>query len=376
MLMQKCNVIYMDNNASVAINPKALAAMQEVQSLPLNASSIHSLGRKARGILEATREKIADLANTGNARIVFTASGTESNNMALRGLAKYKVLVSAIEHSSVLKIGVHEHEIPANSDGVVDVSGLERLLRQFEGEKMLVSVMLANNETGVIQPIREIAEVVHTHGGLLHTDATQGFGKIKVDMAELGADMLTISAHKLGGPQGAAALIFKKHVILNSIILGGEQEQSFRAGTENVAAIHGFSVAIDDVAETLKEADNIAKIRDYIETEIKNIAPDVVIFGKNAERLPNTSMLTMPGVLSETQVMHFDMEGIAVSAGSACSSGKIETSHVLLAMGVDPEIAKCAIRVSLGVNNTAENATKFINAWKALYERASKKQAA
>lgn len=374
--MLKDSHIYMDNNATVVTSQKVLAAMQELHGLPLNASSIHASGRRARGLLEAVRERIAALTNCGNARIVFTASGTESNNMALRGLAGYKVLVSAVEHASIRKIGVHEGEIAVNGDGVVDIAALCQQLRNYKDGKFLVSVMLANNETGVIQPIKEIAEIVHAHGGLIHTDAVQAFGKINVDMAALGADMLTISAHKFGGPQGAAALIFKKGAKLESIIMGGGQEQGYRAGTENVLAIHGFGAAALEATESLENSDNIARIRDKIETEIKNIAPDAVIFGQSAIRLPNTSMIAMPYVPSGTQVMHFDMESIAVSAGSACSSGKVEVSHVLLAMGVPENLAKCAIRVSLGINNTIDDAEKFVIAWKKLYERAGIKRAA
>lgn len=375
-LMQQPNIAYMDNNATTATSKAVFAAMNELKELPLNASSIHSLGRKARGLIEAARENIAKLANSGNCRVIFTASGTESNNMALRGLDKYKVIVSSIEHASVLKVGTHAHEIPVNNAGIIDVLGLERLLLQYAGEKMLVSVMLANNETGVLQPIREIAEIVHAHGGFIHTDAAQCFGKITVDMAALGVDMLTISAHKFGGPQGVGALIAGKHVPLHSFILGGGQEQGYRAGTENIAAIHGFGVAALESTDNIKEMNNVAMLRDKIESSIKNIAQDAVIFGNDAERLPNTSMIAMPNITSQTQIMHFDMEGIAVSSGSACSSGKVETSHVLLAMGVAPELAKSAIRISLGINNTARDADKFINAWKKLYERVVSRKAA
>lgn len=373
--MSQINTVYMDNNATTALTPKVTAAMQEVQGLPLNPSSIHASGRKARALVETARGKIAKFVNAGNARVVFTASGTESNNMALRGLSGYKILVSAIEHASVLKLGVQDGVVPATASGIVDIAGLERLLRQFPGEKFLVSVMLANNETGAIQPIKEIAELVHNHGGLVHTDAVQAAGKIKVDMQDLGADIITISAHKFGGPLGAAALIFGKHVPLHALISGGGQEQGFRAGTLNVPAIHGFGVA---TAEALSAGDlkTISAIRNKIESEIKRIASDAVVFCKDAARLPNTSMIAMPGVPSETQVMHFDMAGIAVSAGSACSSGKVETSHVLLAMGVDYETAKCAIRVSLGKNNTMDDADKFVSAWKELYERAAISKAA
>jgi len=374
--MQPNKMIYLDNNATTSPSKNVLAAIDELRGLPLNASSIHGYGRKARGIIEAARENIAKLAGSGKARIIFTSSGTEANNMALRCVDKHRVLVSSIEHASILKIGVHELEAPVTKDGIFDLNAFERLLRQYTGEKILVSVMLANNETGVLQPVKQIAEIVHKHGGLIHTDAVQGFGKIKVDMNDLGVDMLTLSSHKFGGLQGAAALIVGKNVPMRSFIMGGGQEQGYRAGTENVLAIHGFGVAASDAANNSEAMRNISAIRDNIENEIKHLAPDAAIFGANAPRLPNTSIIAMPGVPSETQVMHFDMEGIAVSAGSACSSGKVETSHVLMAMGASPQLSKCAIRVSLGASNNLQDASKFINAWKTLYERAGTKKAA
>lgn len=369
--MQGHNNIYMDHNATTIMRPSVANGVAALKGLALNASSIHSSGRKARGLIEAAREKIAVLANAGKAKVIFTSSGTESNNMALRGHEKYKILVSAIEHASILKIGVHENLIPVTDDGTIDITALQRILRQYSGEKVLISVMLANNETGVIQPIKKIAKIVHEHGGLIHTDAAQCFGKIEVDMQDLGVDMITISSHKVGGPHGVAALIMQKKVPIHSLIVGGGQEQGYRAGTENVAAIHGFGIAAEEAGKSIIAMKSIAILQKRIEEEIKHIAPDAIIFGEKASRLPNTSMIYMPKVPAETQLMHFDMAGIEVSAGSACSSGKIETSHVLLAMGVSLQIAKCAIRISLGVTNTMEDVEKFITSWRELYERTS-----
>lgn len=369
-------MIYMDYNASSPLKKHVFAAMHELGTLPLNASSIHNCGRRARGVVEGARQNLARLVNAGGRRVIFTASGTESNNMVLLGLEKYKILVSSIEHASILKIGVHAHEIPVNSSGIVDVAGIERLMRQYAGKKMLVSVMLANNETGVVQPIKEIAQIVHKHGGLMHSDASQAIGRITVDMDDLGVDMLTISAHKFGGPQGAAALIIGKNVPLKSLILGGAQEQGYRAGTENVAAIHGFGVAAADATHNCTEIETVSNLRNKIETDIKNFAPDAVIFGQNVPRLPNTTMVAMPYVAAHTQIMHFDMAGIMVSSGAACSSGKVETSHVLLAMGVAPQLAGCAIRVSLGYENTYQQAEQFVAAWRELYERTRLKDCA
>jgi cysteine desulfurase len=378
--------IYLDNNATTALEPSVLKAMQEVMQLPLNPSSTHKLGRKAHGILEAARGKIAALANAKNCNVIFTASGTEANNLAISGLAGWNVMVSAIEHPSVLKTAKNSGGIivPATGEGVINTEALERLLKQQEKGKCLISVMLANNETGIIQPIKEVVRIAHQHGALVHTDAAQCFGKIAIDMEELGVDMITISAHKFGGPQGAAALIAKKNVPLHAIITGGGQEQGFRAGTQNVAAIHGFGVAAEIVLEGIEsptlflaagaplsalQAGGTMALRDRLEAELLAFAPEVKIFGQNSERLPNTSCIAMPNVASETQLIHFDINGIAVSAGAACSSGKIEVSHVLRAMGVDDNTAKTAIRVSFGKNNTSSDVEAFISAWKELYSK-------
>jgi cysteine desulfurase len=363
--------IYMDNNATTTLEPAALAAMQEVMLLPLNPSSTHTLGRKAHGILENARAKIVKLANAKDCRVIFTSNGTEANNLAISGLAGWNVMVSAIEHPSVLKTAKNNGAIivPATKDGVINTEALASLLRQQKG-KCLISVMLANNETGIIQPLKEVVAIAHQHGALVHTDAAQCFGKIAVDMEDLGVDMMTISAHKFGGPQGAAALIAKKSVPLQATMLGGGQEQNYRAGTQNVAAIAGFGAA----AEIASNANFISVLRDKLEVAIHSIDPQAKIFGQNCKRLPNTSSVAMPNVAAETQLIHFDLNSIAVSAGSACSSGKIETSQVLKAMGIADDIAKTAIRVSLGKNNTENDIDTFISAWKQLYENTNNRQ--
>jgi cysteine desulfurase len=350
---------------------KVADAMIEVLGRSLNASSPHKMGRMARTIVEDARRKIAEFVGCGDDyNVIFTSSGTEANNLALKGFDGQNLFVSEIEHPSVLNVRKKPDSIviPVNEDGTVNIENLEKLLTIHRG-KSLVSVMLANNETGIIQPIKEVVEVSKKWGAAVHTDAVQCFGKVKVDIKELGVDMLTISAHKFGGPQGVAALIVKKDIQLVPQTIGGGQEQNKRGGTENIAAIHGFGKAV----EIARVDEGIEFLRDALESEIRTFAPECIIFGENKDRLPNTSFIAMPDVSSETQLIHFDMNDIAVSAGSACSSGKIETSHVLKAMGVNDKIASCAVRVSLGRHSTAADINLFVRVWKELYNNVKNK---
>lgn len=369
-------MIYLDNNATTKISTKVKEAMHALEDLPLNPSSIHSYGRKARILVESARESIAKFVGAKNHKVIFTASGTESNNLAIQGLVKYKLVVSAIEHASILKIGKHIHTIPVSADGIIDTGALKRLLRQYQNEKLLVSTMMVNNETGVIQPIKEISEIVHEFGGILHIDAVQAAGKIDINIEDLNVDLATISSHKIYGPKGAAALVCKKNIELSSIIKGGSQENGYRAGTENVLAIHGFKIAAQEATHNLNQMQKLESIRDYIETVVQDYCKDAVVFGKNVPRVANTSLIAMPYVTSETQLIHFDIEKIALSNGSACASGKVSNSHVLAAMGVKPEFATSTIRISLGIENTMDEATKFIDSWKKLYDRANTRKAA
>lgn len=359
--------IYFDHNATAPVEGTVINAVAEVMANPYNASSIHGTGRQARSLIENARKEVAAFAGADldNYRLVFTSSGTESNNLALKGVNTDNIIISAIEHASIIKTVKNANMVPVDSDGVVNIEGLERLLRALGG-KNLVSIMLANNETGVIQPIKEIAAIVHKYGSILHTDAAQCFGKIEVDMKNLDVDLLTISAHKFGGPQGAAALITKKSVNLSPLITGGGQEHGYRAGSENIAAIHGFGTAAKIAREKLSSMPEISNLRDKLELELEKFAPNAVIFGKNSARLPNTSYIAMPGIGNQTQLIHFDLNGVDLSAGSACSSGRIEPSHVLKAMGVASDIAGCAIRISLGTANTEDEINLFIDLWKGL----------
>lgn len=372
--MKLDNKIYFDYNATSAAKPEVIEAMLGAMANPTNPSSVHSYGQDARSLVEKSRDSISNLVNAGNADIIFTSSGTESNNLALRGFKAGSYIVSAIEHICTLETAnsLGTGKIKVQKNGIIDLGHLKSLLEKAE-KPSLVSVMLANNETGAIQPIKEISKIVFEHGGYLHCDASQAIGKINVDMQDLGVDMMTISAHKFGGPQGVAALLVKKGIELNPIIFGGGQESGKRAGTENVAAIVGFAMAADLAQEDIKKFIGVSHLRNMIENQILGFCPSAKIFVETEGRLPNTTCIYMPGMKSETQMINFDLEGIAVSAGSACSSGKVTTSHVLTAMGVGGSIAENVIRISLTPDTTEKEVNRYIEVWKTLYLRANNK---
>ncbi len=361
---------YLDYNAGAPVKPAVAAAMADWLGRAGNPSSVHRFGRLARRAVEDARDRVAALVGAAPEGVVFTASGTEANNLALKGSGRSRLIVSAIEHDSVLAAGAGATAVPARRDGAVDLAALDAALAA-DAAPTLVSVMLANNETGVIQPAADVAAAAHAHGALFHCDAAQAAGKAAVDPATLGADFVTLSAHKLGGAQGIGALIVRDGVELAPLVHGGAQEMGRRAGSENVAGIVGFGVAAELAAEDGRETGRIAALRDEIERRLRALAPNLAVFGERAPRLPNTSCLTMPGVESETQVMALDLAGVAVSAGAACSSGKVGVSHVLLAMGVAEDEAACAIRISLGWGSTAADAERLIEAWGALHARAA-----
>jgi cysteine desulfurase len=353
---------YFDWNATAPLRSEACAAMVAALALTGNASSVHAEGRAARHVIEEAREKLAKLVGTEARNVTFTSGATEANMLALtpaieiggRKSLRDRLFVSAIEHPSVRSGGRFPaelvEELPVTRNGVIDLHALRSA--NARAERPLISVMLANNETGVIQPIRQIADIVHAANGVLHVDAVQGPGRIDCRIGELGADLMSLSAHKLGGPQGAGALISRSELrIAEPLIKGGGQERSLRAGTENVAAIAGFGAAAS-VAASLADAVRMAGLRDRLEAGLKAATPEVVIFGENAPRLPNTTLFAVPGTKAETAIIAFDLNGIAVSSGSACSSGKVQASAVLAAMGVEPALAQGAVRVSLGWSTT------------------------
>ena len=361
---------YLDWNATAKLRPEAEAAVTAALGTTGNPSSVHSAGRAARRLVEAAREQVAALAGVEPRDVVFTSGGTEANMLALSPARGDVLLVSAIEHPSVRSGGrfAAAEDIPVTDAGVVDLAALERLVAGRS--RPLVSIMLANNETGVIQPVAAAASIVHAAGGLLHVDAVQGPGRMVCDFATLGADLMTLSSHKIGGPQGVGALIKRDGLPLDPQIKGGGQERGARAGTENVAGIAGFGAAAEAVRlGWAEEAARMAGLRDKLEAGIKAVAPGAVIFGAAAERLPNTTLFSVAGMKAETAVIAFDLEGVAVSSGAACSSGKVAPSHVLAAMGVAPDLARGAIRVSLGYATADGDVGTILKAWEKLAER-------
>ncbi len=359
---------YLDWNATAPIRPEALAAMTDALERCGNPSSVHRFGREARRVLEAARAQVAALVGAPAAAIVFTSGGTEANQLALRGVRERPVLVSAIEHDSIRQAVPTARVIPVTGSGLVDLAALTHLLDEV-ARPALVSIMLANNETGVIQPIAEAARLAHELGALLHCDAVQGAGKLPLDMTALGIDLMTISAHKLGGPPGVGALVVGNDVPLAALQTGGGQERGRRAGTQNLPGIVGFGAAAEAAAARLGDWSTVARLRDAAEARLKAIAPEAVVYGAHAPRLANTLAISMPGVPAATQVMALDLAGVMVSAGAACSSGKVTRSHVLDAMGVPPAEAECAIRVSLGWSTTEADIEHLVDAWGALYAR-------
>ncbi|MFQ5765291.1 MAG: cysteine desulfurase family protein [Rhodospirillales bacterium] len=351
----------MDHNATTPVRPEAQAAVMEALALVGNPSSVHGPGRAARRIVEDAREKVAELVGWEPSGVIFTGGGTEANNLAVRGSDRGRVLASAVEHVSVLDATPKVEEIPVDESGVVEVEALDSML-SAGGAPALVSVMAANNETGVLQPVAEVSAVAGRAGALMHCDAVQAAGKMEVDLSALGADMVTLSAHKIGGPAGVGALVIANDAPVAPMIRGGGQERRRRAGTENVAGIAGFGAAAEAALAGLSDFARLAEWRDRIEARLAERA-EIKVFGSGTPRLANTTCLTMPGVAAEAQIIALDLLGVAVSAGSACSSGKVEPSHVLQAMGADKAEAATAIRVSLGWDTAEQDIERFISAW-------------
>ncbi len=355
---------YLDHNATSPLRPAALDAMVDALRAGGNPSSIHGVGRKARAIVDKARREVAAVVGALPAETIFTSGGTEANNLALSGAGRRRVLVSAIEHDSVRRAGPQAEILPVDGDGVLDLAALERALAA-SAEPALVSVMLANNETGVLQPIAEVVRLAQAAGALVHCDAVQGVGRVPVDLHGLGVDYLSLSAHKLGGPTGVGALVLRSGAPLQPDRRGGGQESNRRAGTENVAGIAGFGAAAAQAACGL----DVTALRDQLEVALVQIAPGAKVFGVKTPRIGNTTCISMPGVPAETQVMAFDLVGVCISAGAACSSGKVQRSPVLEAMGVPAAEAGCATRISLGWNSEAADIERLIAAWQNLYIR-------
>jgi cysteine desulfurase len=371
---------YLDWNATAPLRPQARAAVVAALDELGNPSSVHREGRTARRLVEQARERVAALVGAEPRNVVFTSGATEANMLALTSAyetAKDKprrcerLVVSAIEHPSVRSGGrfapAQVDECAATAEGLIDLSALERRLTELKWQgapSPLVSVMAANNETGVVQPIRETAAMVHAVGGLLHVDAVQVVGRMPFDINEMNTDLISISAHKLGGPMGVGALVRRASApnIVESLIKGGGQERGARAGTENVPGIVGFGVAAAAATETMAgDAEHMRVLRDRLEAGLKR--GPAVIFGESVERLPNTSLFAVPGLKAETALINLDLDGFAVSSGSACSSGKVTASHVLAAMGIAPDLISGAIRVSVGPTTSENEIDLFLEAW-------------
>jgi cysteine desulfurase len=362
-------MIYLDYNASTPLRPPAKDALMKTLELEGNASSPHFAGRKLRSLIEDARQDI--LEGIQAQHLVFTSGGTEANALALAGFGSASVLVSAIEHDSVLKAVSDPHLIPVTREGIVDLDSLKKILTSFEKPGIL-SLMLMNNETGVIQPVQEVASIAHEKGWKVHTDASQALGHMPLSFEMLSVDMMTLSSHKCGGPVGIGALILKKDLHLKPLIRGGGQEYGMRSGTLSAPLILGFTAALK---EALKEEWTVSPRLQKFQQKIEDSLPEALIYGHKSSRAPHVSCLSMPAVPSTLQLMAFDLKGIAVSAGAACSSGKMKESHVLAAMGVPLQEAHCAIRVSMGWKTREDEVDSFIQAWQQIYAEQSVKEA-
>lgn len=370
------NRVYLDWNATTPLRREAREAMAAAWEFCGNPSSIHAEGRQARRLVEDARAVIAGAVGADARNVIFTSGGTEANALALTpglrrgaGAPVERLVASAIEHASVLAGGRYSADkiefLGVGGSGIVDLDRLRAMLG--EARPALVSVMLANNETGAIQPVAEIADIVHGKGCLLHVDAIQAFGKIPCDIKELKADLVSLSAHKVGGPKGVGALVLADGVSgLEALLRGGGQEQGRRAGTENVTDIAGFGAAVQAAMASYQEDMNrVEKLRMRLETGLRQTR-GALVFCENVPRLPNTTLFSAPGLRAETAVIGLDLEGVAVSSGSACSSGKVQPSHVLQAMGLGPEWTKGAVRLSLGWSTADEDINRVLEAWRKL----------
>ncbi|WP_421982936.1 cysteine desulfurase family protein [Roseibium sp.] len=376
--------IYLDYNAGAPLRPGARDAMIEVLKDTGNASSVHANGRRARGRVEAARDSVARLCGAGTRSVTFVSGGTEANMTALSrvwqdgGNPVYldKLFISAVEHPSVMTGGrfavADQVIVPVDGDGVIR---LDALRQSIEGaEPGLVSVMAANNETGVIQPLAEIGAIAREYGHFFHVDAVQAAGRIQIDMESWQADAITLSAHKFGGPQGIGAIVSRSTSRSPApLMIGGGQENWRRGGTENVAAIAAFGHAAEDARSDLDAVRHLQDLKSRLEAGLKSVCQDTVIFGEGADRLANTTCFAVRDLPAETALIALDLERVSVSSGSACSSGKVSVSHVLTAMGVDEALARCAIRVSMGWDTRPEEIDAFLELWPAVVDRLNPK---
>lgn len=359
---------YLDHNASSPLRPEAKAAMLEALEAAGNPSAVHAEGRRARALIEAARDQVARLVGSEPGEVVFTSGGTEAANMVLHDRWD-RIFISAIEHPAIAgparASGAQVVELPVTADGVVDLEAASRLLATAGAgsARSLVAVQIANNETGAIQPVAEIARLARAHGHLVVTDAVQAAGKVAIDFAELGVDALIISGHKFGAPKGVGALAVRKRSGFAPLVIGGGQERGQRGGTENVVGIAGLGAAAMAAKRDLERFADLAAWRDRLEDGVRHVARDVVVIASGAPRLANTSLIALSGRQGETLVIALDLAGVAVSAGAACASGKTHRSPVVAAMGLGERLSRAALRVSLGWSSQERDVEAFLRAW-------------
>lgn len=365
-------MIFLDHNATTPMLDIAKDAIRDLMDKPLNPSSVHAIGRMARYHMDKARRQIADMlgidSKNNQYNLVFTSSGTEANNLILNNYSKADIFVSAIEHASVempAKMLPNTYIVPVLESGILDLEFLEKALAGSTASKKLVSVMLANNETGIIQPIEEIAKIARRYDAQIHSDIVQAVGKIPVNIADLDIDFASISGHKFGGSVGCGALIAKSDLHLQPSILGGGQEKSTRSGTENVLAIVATGAAAEFCSNNSQQRiEHFKGITEYLESNLKEQCPEVQIVSDNQERLPNTTAIMLPKKSASLMVIALDLKGIAIGSGAACSSGRVGKSKVLTAMGYDDSLVESAIRVSVGMQTTKKEIDAFIEAFK------------
>jgi cysteine desulfurase len=376
---------YLDHNATSPLRPESLSAITHALAIGGNPSSIHARGRAARAVMEDAREKVAAMAGAGQGEVIFTSGATEANYLALFGAVEgslaekevriTRIFISAIEHSSVLSTAGRLAErfpwlrvtrLPVTAQGVIDLEALRVALREGKG-RALVAVMAANNETGVVQPISQVSRLVRETDALLLVDAVPAAGKVGLDFSL--CDYMVLSAHKIGGPQGSGVLVVREGAPLQPELVGGGQQKGLRAGTENLSGAAGFGAAAHALADGEGERARIAHLRDHFEAALKHSAPETVVFGVKQERLCSTSCFAIPGLTAETALIGLDLDGVMVSSGSTCSSGKVAVSHVLTAMGVEEALAACALRASFGWSSSMGDVNAAVASLAKLRER-------
>lgn len=373
--MTKQKQTYLDYNATAPVRPEVALLVYEILAKPGNASSVHGYGRAARAYLEKAREQVAAMAGTNPAYVTFNSGATEGNNTVLHGFAGKEIWISAIEHPAVHQTVPHAQKIPVTEDGIIDLPRLESMIAQ-DKKPDLVCLILVNNETGVIQPVAKAVRIIRKASPktLIHCDAAQAPGKVGLDFSALQTDYMCLSAHKMGGPQGTGALISAPGAPPVKLFHGGGQEKRQRAGTENIAGIAGFGLAAELAVQSLDQFQKLEKLRNDMEASLLDKVPGLKIYGQNAPRIANTSCLCYPAIPAQTQMMSLDLDGIAVSSGSACSSGTIKPSKTLMAMGADEKEASSSLRISMGWDSTSEDVDRFMEAWLKMVSRINSKE--